>query len=259
MSNHISEQEIIKLLSKLDQNSHSHEREGKGSSSTMRMFNLDDEIIDGFIKVEHGKIIVGNSSNGGKVPTLNAKAPVKLWIDGKEISKENKVTSESLLEWEIEEKPLFEILVSEDKLDAYLTINRSQRYAWSLEDKTLELSVILTAEEDTSIILETFNLQDILTVVENMNIKMNLDVAVVQMEICQPSHRPVKIARGKPPVRGQDAQLDMFFSENIENIFTEVRGLVDYKNYMNIPSVKSGDVIAKKTPPVEGQTGYDVF
>jgi hypothetical protein len=258
MSDHISEQEILKLLKKLDPYSHSEERERIGSSSTLPI-NLDDEIVDGFIKVEHGKIIVGNPSNGGKVPTLKAKAPVKLSIDGQEINKKTKVSSESVLEWKIEEKPLFEISVSEDKIDAYLTINRTQRHAWLLADKALELEVILTAEEDSSIILETINLQDILAAVENMNIKMNLDVASVQMEILQPTHQPVKIARGKPPVHGNDAQLDMFFSENIENIFTEVRGVIDYKNHMNIPSVKSGDVIAKKTPPVQGQTGYDVF
>jgi hypothetical protein len=60
MSDHISEQEILKLLKKLDPYSHSQEREG--TSSTMRI-NLDDEIVDGFIKVEHGKIIVGNTGN----------------------------------------------------------------------------------------------------------------------------------------------------------------------------------------------------
>jgi vacuolar-type H+-ATPase subunit E/Vma4 len=257
MSDHISEQEILKLLKKLDQ-SHSEERQGIGSSSTTTRINLDDEILDGFIKVEHGEVIVGNPSNGGKVPTLKAKAPVKLTMDGQEIIKETKVSSESVIEWAIEEKPLFEISVSEDKIDAYLTINRTQRHAWSLVDKALELDVTLTAEEDSSIILETIDLQDILTAVENMNIKMNLDVVAVQMEILQPSQRPVKIARGKPPVQGEDARLDMFFSENIENIFTEARGLLDYKNHMNIPSVKTGDVIAKKIPPVEGQTGYDV-
>ncbi|NHN34962.1 DUF342 domain-containing protein [Paenibacillus agricola] len=258
MSDHVSEQEILKLLKKLDQYSYSQKREGIESSSTTRI-NLEDEmIVDGFIKVENGKVIVGNPSNGGKVPTLKAKAPVKLSMDGQEISKETKVSSESVIEWEIEENPLFEISVSEDKIDAYLTINRTQRHAWSLTDKAPELDVTLTVEEDSSIILETINLQDILTAVDNMNIKMNLDVVAVQMEILQPSHRPVNIAKGKPPTQGQDARLDMFFSENIENIFTEVRGLIDYKNHMNIPSVKSGDVLAKKTPPVEGQTGYDV-
>jgi hypothetical protein len=129
MSEHIGEQEILKLLKKLDQDSRSQEWEGTGVSSTTGI-NMDDDIIDGFIKVEHGKVIVGNSYNGGKIPTIKAKPPVKLFVDGKEISKETKVSSESTIEWKIEEEPLFEITVSEDKLDAYLTINRTQRHAW---------------------------------------------------------------------------------------------------------------------------------
>src|SRR5690606_5177325 len=93
----------------------------------------------------------------------------------------------------------------------------------------------------------------------NMGIKMSLNIAVIQAEIIHPSYAPIIIARGKAPVQGQDAVLDLFFSENIESSFTEVRGVVDFKNHMNIPSVRDGDVIAKKTPVVEGQPGYDVY
>lgn len=260
MSDSINEQEILKLLKKLDQVSRSQETEGTGTSpSVSHSMNTDYEVSDGYIKVEHGKIIVGNPTNGGQFPTIKANSPVKLLVDGQEIRKETKVSSESVVEWKIEENSLFEVSVSEDKLEAYLTINRIQRCAWLLVQKTPSLNVTLTAEEDLNIILEIVNLQDILTRVENMNIKMNLDVAAIQAEILQPSFKPIIIGRGKAPVQGEDALLELFFSENIENIFNEVRGVMDYKNHMNIPSVKSGDVIAKKTPAVAGLTGYDVF
>lgn len=260
MSEHISEQEIINLLKKLDEAPSSQVCEEVGSfSSTTQGVDANAVVTDGFIKVEQGKITVGNPSNGGKFPAIKATPPVKLMVDGKQITKETKVTSESVINWEIEEKPLFEITVSDDNIEAYLTINRTQRHAWILTEQFPSLNVTLTAEEDLTIVLETLSLQDIITAVENMKIKMNLDVVAIQTEILHPSFRPVTIARGKAPVQGRDAQLDLYFSENIENIFTEVRGYIDYKNHMNIPSVKSGDVIAKKTPPVEGQAGYDVF
>ncbi|MDR7319561.1 FapA family protein [Brevibacillus nitrificans] len=258
MSDFISEQEILKLLKKLDHDSQESESERMGSSSEAGI-NIEGQIKDGYIKVEQGKIIIGNPSNGGGIPTIEAQSPVILFVDGQEINRRMKISSESVIEWKIEEKPLFEIEVSDDKLTAYLTVHRPKRHAWVLSDHTSTLDLTITAEEDSTIILETLNLQEILADVENMNIKMNLDVTVIQTEIIQPTYRPVTIARGKAPVPGQDAHLDMFFSENIENIFTEVRGFVDFKNHMNIPSVKSGDVIAKKSPPVEGQAGYDVF
>jgi uncharacterized protein (DUF342 family) len=227
MSDSFNEQEILKLLKKLDQVSRSQEMEGTGASpSVSHSMNTDYEVSDGYIKVEHGKIIVGNPTNGGQFPTIKANSPVKLLVDGQEIRKETKVSSESVVEWKIEENSLFEVSVSEDKLEAYLTINRIQRCAWLLEQKTPSLNVTLTAEEDLNIILEIVNLQDILTIVENMNIKMNLDVAAIQAEILQPSFKPIIIGRGKAPVQGEDALLELFFSENIENIFNEVRGVM---------------------------------
>lgn len=260
MSEYISEQDILKLLKKLDQDARSlDQRLNSAASFNSPAIHAEHEVTNGFIKIEDGKIIVGNPSNGGEFPTLRAIPPVKLFVDGNEVKKETKVSSESAIEWKIEEKPLFEISISEDKLEAYLTVNRTQRYAWSIKDHPPVLHGVLRTEEDPSIILETLSLQDVLSKLENMNIKANLDVAAIQAEILQPSHRKVRIARGKPPVQGHDAQLELYFSESIENVFTEIKGVVDFRNHLNIPSVKRGDVIAKKIPPVEGQAGYDVF
>ncbi|GGF98642.1 FapA family protein [Paenibacillus abyssi] len=259
MAEHMSEQEILKLLKKLDQESNQLHEEHQEAGYSGQNVEINDKIIDGFIKVEHGKIIVGNPSNGGRIPIINAKLPVRLYIDGQEAIGETKVSSASNIEWRIEEKPLFEITVSEDKLEAYLTINRTRRHAWILKEVATTLYAVLRAEEDPTIILETVYLQDVLSAVEKMNIKMNLDIAMIQAEILNPSFKPIKFAYGKAPVQGQHAQLNLFFSENIESIFNEVKGSIDYKNHMNIPSVKNGDVIARKTPLVEGTAGYDVY
>lgn len=258
MSVFISEQEILKLLKKLDQNSKASKSEQIGPSLVTEIAK-DDQVTDGCIRVENGKIIVVNPVNGGKVPTIEARPPVILFVDGQEIRRRTKVSSESVIEWKIAEKPLYEIEVSDDNLTAYLIVHRLKRHAWVLSDHAATLDLTLTAKEDPTIILETLNLQDVLGAIEYMNIKMNLDVAVIQAELFRPTYKPVVIARGKAPVPGQDARLDIFFSEKIEDFFTEVKGSVDFRNHMNIPSVKRGDVIAKKTPPVDGQAGYDVF
>lgn len=117
----------------------------------------------------------------------------------------------------------------------------------------------LTAEEDRSRILETINLQDVLNAIDHLNINTNLDIPAIQNEIDEPTFEPVVIAKGKAPTEGQDARLELYFSEHIENIFHEIDGKVDYKNHLNIPSVKNGDVIARKLPSIEGLPGYDVF
>lgn len=260
MPDHTSEQDIINILKMLDESPSSRIREGTESFSfPTQSAGANVGAADGFIKVEQGKISVGNPSDGGRFPTIQAIHPIKLFVNSKQIDKVTKVTSESEISWEIDEEPLFEITISDDKVEAYLTINRTKRHAWMLTDKSPSSNVMLTAKEDLTIVLETLSLQDIITAVENMKIKMNVDVVAIHTEIHRPSFRSVTIARGQSPVPGQDAQLDLFFSENIENFFTEVKGSIDFKNHMNIPSVKKGDVIAKKVSPVQGQAGYDVF
>ncbi|WP_019121854.1 DUF342 domain-containing protein [Brevibacillus massiliensis] len=254
MSDHISEQEIIKLLKKLDQGLQKRE-----NNSLFLETEINEKTEDGFIKVEQGKIFVVNPTNGGAFPTIIAEYPVKIHVDGKEIEKPIQVTTESIIDWSIDEKPLYEITVSEDKLESYLTIYAKVRHPWQLNDKPPSVNQIITAKEDKSIIIETLNLQDILSTIDSMNIKMNLDVVAIQREILQPTYKPVVIARGKAPEQGQDAKLDLYFSQHIEHFFLEVRGKVDFKNHLNIPSARRGDIIAKKTPPQEGQAGYDVF
>ncbi|TJY41938.1 DUF342 domain-containing protein [Cohnella pontilimi] len=243
MSDHISEQEILNLIKRFD---HEHEDDI-------------DETIDGYVKVEQGKIMVRNPSHGGMISTIRAISPLKLFVDGKMILRETEVYSDSKIEWGFEEKPLFEVSVSEDKIEVYLTIFSKQRYALSLAEMAPSLHATFTAEEDLNRVLEMVDLKAILAAVEKMNIAVDLDMEAIRSEVLQPSFKPIMIARGKAPIQGRDARLELYFSENIESVFTEVRGLLDFKNHLNIPSVKSGDVIAKKIPLVEGQPGYDVF
>lgn len=58
---------------------------------------------------------------------------------------------------------------------------------------------------------------------------------------------------------GENACLELFFSETIENEFSEIEGQVDYRSHLRIPSVIRGEVIARKIPVVEGIPGYDVY
>ncbi|QGG55845.1 hypothetical protein [Paenibacillus sp. B01] len=96
MSDFISEQEILKLLKKLNHDSQESESERMGSSSVAGI-NIEGQIKDGYIKVEQGKIIIGNPSNGGKIPTIEAQLPVILFVDGQEINRRMKISSESVI------------------------------------------------------------------------------------------------------------------------------------------------------------------
>ncbi|GGG25641.1 DUF342 domain-containing protein [Paenibacillus abyssi] len=214
---------------------------------------------NGWIQVADHTIVVQDPNDGGKPPVISSLAPVKLKINDIEILTEAAVTSTDRIEWEIVEKNLFEISVSEDKLFAYFQLISKERYAWRLIDVEPVPMIIIMAEEDRDIVLQTLHLSDVVMKLEQKLIRSNLDIPSIQQELMNPTYKSVLVAEGKPAAPGQDAQLDIYFSEQVESHFSELGGSVDFRNHLHIPSVKSGDLIAKKTPMVDGIPGYDVF
>jgi uncharacterized protein (DUF342 family) len=214
---------------------------------------------DGWIQVKDQTIHVSDPVNGGKMPVISSIAPVKLIINDVEFISESSVSSTDHIQWRIIENPLFEIKVSEDKLYAYFQLISKERYAWRLIEIEPIQKIIIMAEQDKDTVLETLHLSDVVTYLEQKLIKLNLGIASIQLEIIDPTYKPIMIAKGKASIPGEDAILEVYFSEQVESQFFEVSGSVDFRNHLNIPSVKSGEVIAKRIPPVDGIPGFDVY
>lgn len=169
------------------------------------------------------------------------------------------VSSTDRIRWEIEEKPLFEITVSKDQMSAYFHLRSKERYSWCLVDTEAALEVVIRAQQDPDYILESVTLLDVLTQIEHMEIRSNLDIDAVKRELEQPTYRPVLIASGKAAVPGKDAELALYFPEQVKSEFFDVSGRVKYRNHLHIPTVNSGDLIAQKFPLIKGSAGYDVY
>lgn len=199
MDQQLNELEIIQLLKKLDQDDAELEY-GMTADSIMA-------ISDGIARAEQAVAVAE--------PHFDDTEPVP--------------------EAETGSRPPFEITVSEDHLEAFLTVHRTDG-----QDGIPKLKEIIEAAE-------------------KLNIKVRLDIAAILREIRKPAHRPVVIARGMAPVQGRDATIELYFPEKIEYAFHEVGGTIDFRSHLHIPSVRSGELMAKKHPPVPGQKGYDVF
>lgn len=258
MRKQITENELSLLIKQLNL------EELNGDSATEKTRNKDENahestfMQDGSIQVKEHKIIVHDPVDGGKVPVISAIAPVKLLINGVGIESESIVSSSDRIHWEINERALFDIKVTDDKLCAYFHLYSKERYAWQLVNTESLTRIIVTAEEDKNIVLETVHLGDVAAIIEQKSIKSNLDLASIQQELMHPSYQPIVIANGKAAVPGIDAQLEVYFSEQVESQFFEVSGSIDFRNHLQIPSVKKGELIAKKIPMVDGVPGYDV-
>src|SRR5690606_3522706 len=119
---------------------------------------------------------------GGKRPVLSFKAPVKVKLNGKPLDSETPVVSTDLIEWEVEEKPLFEIQVSENKLSVFFHLRSLARYAWRLVQTGAKSRVVLRAEQDKSMVLDSLHVNDVLNAVVQMGIQSKIDIAALQQE-----------------------------------------------------------------------------
>jgi len=67
------------------------------------------------------------------------------------------------------------------------------------------------------------------------------------------------IADGTPPVHGRDAEVEFKFqTDKTAGTYIGDSDRLDYRERGSIQNVKSGDLLAVKTPPTEGQDGIDV-
>jgi hypothetical protein len=214
---------------------------------------------DGWLQVKDRRIIVKNPVGGGEYPVVSGMESMKLFINNKEVHTETEVCEADSIGWEVEEKPLFETTISEDKLFAYFHLHSKQRCPWQLVNQEPSNRMTLTIEEDLDIVLENVHLGDVVTKLEHMSITAYIDFAAIQQELLFPTHQPVIVARGKAPLLGIDARLELYFSQQVESHFFEVNGSIDFRNHLRIPIVNRGDVMAKKIPLVNGTPGYDVL
>jgi hypothetical protein len=107
MSKPIEESELLQLIKRLDLNSEITPKanvnfQPEGSNSQ-----------DGWVKVEHNKIIVHDPFKGGSVPTIKWLEPVRIKKNDKLMLLGDSIKSTDKISWDINQcKQLFEIMVS---------------------------------------------------------------------------------------------------------------------------------------------------
>lgn len=254
MSGFITEDELTDLIRKIDLDSSSSEKKAEHPNRKPSA-----KQHDGSIEIANNHIIIRDPQMNGAKPTIAPSEHVKIKVNQQWVDEPTKVCSTDTLEWELNPPPLFEIVVSEDKLQAYLHVKSLERFEWRLKNQMPLKHLILAFEEDKNSIVETVDLFKIMSELEKMKITANVDLPAIQTELANPSFTGVLVAAGKAPVPSEDASLEIYFSEQLENQFFEISGSIDYRNHLKIPSVKRGEVIAKKIPAKVGIPGYDVY
>lgn len=254
MNHPLTEKYLNELISQLDFNN-----PGSVTDSSPPLHSDKTSVNSGKIVVQSNQFYVTSPQPGGQPAVISAAPPVILKVNNRLVTEPVQVHAADRITWAIQEPPQFQITVSEDKLRAFLTIDHIQQYFWNLVDVPASSELTVTAEMNSSILLSTLTIEQILTELEKLSIQHNLNIPAIYEELNHPSYQPICVAEGSPPVAGVDAKLDLFFAENIENSYVEIKGSMDYRNHLRIPSAKRGDIIARKHLPKEGIPGYDVY
>lgn len=256
MPNRMSEQELNRLINMLELS-----QDGRDAEFEDSFMVSDDQDHDngGRVLVRADKIFVQDPLPGGPPAVIMGVLPVKIYVNGEQLTGPAEVTTADTVEWEISEPPLYSITVSEDRLRAFFTLHSTKRFCWKLNDHLSAGMVEVDAVMDTENIVGILGLNQILADFERRGIIQNLNISGIHAELQNPGYQPVTAAKGRAAVPGENAYLELFFSETIENEYSEIEGQVDYRSHLRIPSAIRGEVLARKIPVVEGIPGYDVY
>lgn len=260
LNKQISEAELKRLIHQLDIGGEDADGEEDASAAPGER-DENGQLVkqDGSIRIRNQQIHVQDPIAGGEYAVIYPMSPVRLFVNEQEVVWEAPVRASDRISWKVEEQPLFEITISEDKLLAHLRLFATERYASRLVDAGPDRRVIVRAEDDESIVLKTVQLADVVAKLEEMSIKSRIEFAAIQRELLEPTYEPIVVASGKAPADGEDARLEIYFDQQVRSEFFEVDGAIDFRNHLRIPTVQKGDLMARKIPMVDGTAGYDVL
>lgn len=256
MVNH--EQNLLDLIKRLD-------IKGKQNwvVTTDGVDNLDEDKVnkdDGYVEVRDHQLFVINQTNAGKQPTLLPNLNLNITINSNILRRESPVFEGDIIEWKKKGTSLpYAIQISEDKLSVFLQVHPELFQEIQLKNKRrstrflLEIEYIdaqCNVEEVSSAIVE-----DIM----KRGIQAEINTTAIIQELINPTFHQILVAEGLPIIPSRDAVLEKYFSNDLKEVIEEVDGKADFKNRLKIPTVETGQVIAKLNPPKEGKEGYTVF
>lgn len=225
----------------------------------------EEEKIDenkGTVSVVNGKLIVKNPRDNGNPAQVYGNKNVKLLLDGQQINGKTAIFQSNHLEVIFEENTAIRnlnIRISEDNMEAYISIKYSPQIVYGLEDcdeknileiKPKIINKINPPQYTEEEIKEELMKRGVVYGLINENINQCVKGNCID----------VLVAKGKPVIDGTNDEIDVKFSTSEDEIKLEEdkTGNVDFKSIGSIESVKPGDIIAARVPGLKGSSGKDI-
>ena len=214
-------------------------------------------------KVVNGKIIVIDGSEGERI-TIKARKNINLFINDNacEIYKEYEVTSRDKITYNFEKikaNKEANVIISEDKMKVYLTVEYTPEIEYKLKDREAFLNLAISTEIVSQKEQEHFTTFELKKILKEKGVVYGIKEEELILA-SEESVQEILIAEGKKPVKDIPSEVKLFFTPT-QMVFPEIDSNenVDYKNLFRISNVNAGDRIAEIIPEIMGEDGMNVF
>jgi predicted RNA-binding protein Jag len=213
---------------------------------------------DGSISIVDEVVIVKDPAGGGRFPVIHPVDGTVISVNGAAIHEPTVVNSQdSVIIEPIITQPsqTIDILVSEDKLTAYLLIQRVAYQNFIVEDSPVAQVLKPRVTSNSMVWPEPLALTEILAKIEQNKISSGLDSSALESALndSESPETKVIIARGKPAVNASGGEITLKINQG-----STINSLNPYGEGL-IVSVEAGAVIAVKSNHVLGEPGGDVY
>lgn len=215
---------------------------------------------DGSVAIRDGKVIVKNPLRGGKYPTIEPSRHTRVSINGETVCEPTIITAEDDIKIEIcNQEPLIdlEVEITEDKLNAFLVINRRFGKEYRVKDTSPCLHVRVITETAKAVPPPKISPREVVQLLKDKGIVYGINEAAISrvVESGQEGGQKVLVAVGRPPERSKSATVEYVFQKKMVSSGSPLN---PYKDAVD-QSVEIGEVLAIKKEPQEGKAGTNLF
>ncbi|WP_139904143.1 flagellar assembly protein A [Clostridium thermarum] len=219
---------------------------------------------NGKVFVVDGKVYIKDPLEGGRPATVRAGQGVCLVVNGERVENTVSVYAKdeiSCLFDENESKRLLDISVSEDRLEAFLTIKYIPLVKYRLKNIDETDNAVLEKESYETIMPPQFTADEIRTEISKLGIKFGIQEEELRQHLKANTEEKFIIAKGIPPIHDVEDIISYKFQngKNQLNVDDNNYKKIDYKNLNLIACVKKGDIIAERVPGTTGKNGTDIY
>ena len=210
-----------------------------------------------FIQIVNNLIVISEQLDSvSLVPGENCY----LTVNGKKMTYPVRVTPRDAVTWHVKNatpSPLFELTMSQDRLQVLLTVYESHHTNWRAQlDSGHDGTVInCVPEMDFD---RPVTAADVIRQYRDQKFQADLDHAAIERALRERSQKPVVIASGKAAVEGKNGWVEPHFALDEEIPFEQSGDRLNYREKRRIPVIHRNECMATVHPPTTGKPGTDV-